>query len=545
MLASGRDNRRCVASALALITTLILMLAGGAQADAAKVRVKADGHSKRALFFKVQGSPREVRGAHAQIHRSRRSKRGGRTVGRRVQVNAVRNAMRRGRMVRVRVPKNTRRGSLMIMTRPETAITAGPRTATSEVSPVFEFGSASGVGFECQVDAQAEWSACTSPLSLTDLAEGRHSLRVRAIDRGGVADDTPAERVFDVDLTAPDTAIDELTVDGGAVGYSASSTEEGSSFECRIDDGVWKTCEAAATVADLAPGSHRLQIRAIDRAGNVDAVPAGDNFAIDQPAEPQNTGAIPGTGAIIAEDLASQNPLLALWYKINPGITDRVQTFSSGGDTHELVGGGTNTSYREVSIEDGDRATGDSTSRERVHVGARGTALQRTFHKFREGEEVILYNSFRLQDEAPDFPDPNGRGAYSKTQMWQIIHDQSCGESPRIHMYEYANKVALVTSEMGVGETTLWSAPVERGEWYRMAVKLKMSTDPGQGLVEVWGDMDQDGELEQLSDTITTNTLHGGACGDSADLFFGRYQNSSIGPSHIDFANWQLTRWVR
>jgi hypothetical protein len=81
---------------------------------------------------------------------------------------------------------------------PETTITSGgPETASTTAT--FEFiASESSSTFECSLDGAA-FASCTSPATHSGLAEGPHSFRVRATDRAGNTDPTPAEQDWTVD----------------------------------------------------------------------------------------------------------------------------------------------------------------------------------------------------------------------------------------------------------------------------------------------------------------------------------------------------------
>lgn len=73
---------------------------------------------------------------------------------------------------------------------PETTLVSGPPLA-HVASFVFE--SDEGGTFECSLDGQA-FQGCESPQLYTDLDSGRHVFKVRAVDRAGNADPTPAVR---------------------------------------------------------------------------------------------------------------------------------------------------------------------------------------------------------------------------------------------------------------------------------------------------------------------------------------------------------------
>ncbi|MFP2964292.1 hypothetical protein ACLEPN_42965, partial [Myxococcus sp. 1LA] len=61
--------------------------------------------------------------------------------------------------------------------------------------------------YECSLDGAA-YVACTDPVTFTGLAQGSHTLSVRAIDAAGNLDDTPATYTWTV---AVDTDGDGLS----------------------------------------------------------------------------------------------------------------------------------------------------------------------------------------------------------------------------------------------------------------------------------------------------------------------------------------------
>jgi hypothetical protein len=72
------------------------------------------------------------------------------------------------------------------------------------------------------------------------------------------------------DVTPPDTALTSL----GSPGYGLSSDDPEAVFECQLDGAGWARCQSPVTLGPLSPGSHQLEARAVDRAGNVDPSPA-------------------------------------------------------------------------------------------------------------------------------------------------------------------------------------------------------------------------------------------------------------------------------
>ncbi len=96
---------------------------------------------------------------------------------------------------------------------PDTRITAGPANGATVAGPVtYSFTGLPAIDttrFECRVDASA-WTGCTSPRTVSGLADGAHSFAVRAVDAYDQADLTPATRSFTVNAAACTSARDSL-----------------------------------------------------------------------------------------------------------------------------------------------------------------------------------------------------------------------------------------------------------------------------------------------------------------------------------------------
>jgi hypothetical protein len=82
---------------------------------------------------------------------------------------------------------------------PSTRITGSPPATTSSRIARFKFTSTErGSQFQCKPDWKKGWSSCRSPTTYTQLRPGRHTLLVRAVDKAGNADRTPAKKVWTV-----------------------------------------------------------------------------------------------------------------------------------------------------------------------------------------------------------------------------------------------------------------------------------------------------------------------------------------------------------
>ena len=158
-------------------------------------------------------------------------------------------------------------------TAPNTTITSGPSGPTNDATPTFGFTSTeAGSTFACRVDSAA-YVACTNPWTAPALADAGHTFSVRATDAAGNTDASAATRSFTVDTAAPQTTITSsppvLSLsNSGSVTFTVN--ESGATSECRLDGGAWTACSSPYRISGLSIGSHEVDVRSTDAAGNVE-----------------------------------------------------------------------------------------------------------------------------------------------------------------------------------------------------------------------------------------------------------------------------------
>ena len=122
-------------------------------------------------------------------------------------------------------------------TRPVTSIDAAPVASTNATGATFDFSaSEAGVSFQCRLDA-ASFASCSSPKSYSSLAQGAHTFDVQATDAAGNPEALPQTHTWTVDTTAPETSITANPSNpssSSSTSFSFTSTEPGSTFECRL-----------------------------------------------------------------------------------------------------------------------------------------------------------------------------------------------------------------------------------------------------------------------------------------------------------------------
>jgi uncharacterized repeat protein (TIGR01451 family) len=170
------------------------------------------------------------------------------------------------------------------LTAPDTAITSAPAAQSNSSTATFAFNSPDdpAATFECRIDGAA-FASCTSPIGYLSLSDGAHSFSVRARDAATNVDATPAVHNWTVDTVAPNTTITSqppLQSNSTSATFTFASTESGT-FECQLDGGAYAACSATSTFNNLSQGSHTVNVRAKDDAGNVDATPATYTWTVD------------------------------------------------------------------------------------------------------------------------------------------------------------------------------------------------------------------------------------------------------------------------
>lgn len=159
--------------------------------------------------------------------------------------------------------------------------TAGQHVASTSVGVTFSATDANALTVTCQVDGGG-FSPCSSPLNLTGLSQGQHTVIVRAVDPAG--NDFEVSRTFTVDTVAPSISISSPApgqyINSTTVSATFSATDaNGVTATCRLDTGGFQPCTSPASTTGLSQGDHTLTVRGVDPAGN--AAEASVTFRVD------------------------------------------------------------------------------------------------------------------------------------------------------------------------------------------------------------------------------------------------------------------------
>ncbi len=169
---------------------------------------------------------------------------------------------------------------------PNTTLTEQPPVADNSVDVRFDFESSEdNVTYECRVDS-GDFAACLPDDMFGPLGDGAHSFAVRAVDRAGNFDNSPATYAWAIDTATPDT---QILSEPGDISGSTSATftfispdaGAGATFDCSLDGAAFTACSSPATFANLAERMHTFRVRVRDAVGNLDPTPATREWMVD------------------------------------------------------------------------------------------------------------------------------------------------------------------------------------------------------------------------------------------------------------------------
>jgi hypothetical protein len=169
---------------------------------------------------------------------------------------------------------------------PNTMLTEVPPPVDNSVMVRFGFSSSEeNVTFDCALDGDS-YVACESGADFGPMADGSHSFAVRAHDRAGNVDSSPAIHAWSIDTATPDTQI--LSGPSGAVSANSATftfispdAGSGAAFQCSLDGNPMVDCASPYTLNNLSMGMHTFQVRVRDAVGNLDPTPATRTWTVD------------------------------------------------------------------------------------------------------------------------------------------------------------------------------------------------------------------------------------------------------------------------
>ena len=281
---------------------------------------------------------------------------------------------------------------------------------------------------------------------------------------------------------------------------------------------------------------------------------------------PDSASVVPGTGAVLAEDLGDvTNPCL-IWGAISDPYLDGcgsraasdpyIVRRTGGGDPHLAVGASSPSRYYRRYIS---RAGVQSIYDARDGNASTRTQTQRWSTddnpmSFGPGT-YAFYLSFRLQ-ELPDgsspFPHPQSSGGgnaeYSQLVQWKALGEGALQNLVALSATIGSDGIKFIARDGS--ESLQRILPLPTGEWIRMAVVANWGSD---GWYEVWADLDGDESMTRVLDRQTGIDFTGGRVHGAMGI--GPYHNMSLFDGTVpgqprrdviytDYANVQITEWA-
>jgi hypothetical protein len=213
---------------------------------------------------------------------------------------------------------------------------------------------ATDINFECSSDGSS-FSTCTSPAQFSGLSDGAHILEVVSVDNSGKRDLSPASFTWTVDTVPPDTIIDSAKdgnnrtlTDGSStestgIAFTFSGTDTSieeaeelgiSHFECSLDGSAFSTCTSPVHYDKISNGTHIVEIRTVDNAGNQDPSPSSFAWIVNTVQQQDNN--VPNN--LTSIETTSTN------------FADTIITSTTDG-ANAVIGNETNTPFTSIKFE--------------------------------------------------------------------------------------------------------------------------------------------------------------------------------------------------
>ncbi len=243
-------------------------------------------------------------------------------------------------------------------TGPAITITSSPPSVNNLTSADVSFSGSvpagiSITGYECSFDS-GSWVSCSSPHTVSPIAQGVHNLRVRGLDNlGNTGNHATAN--WTTDLTLPVVTITAIPAFSNStsqsISFSATDSGGGSvaSMECSLDGESFSTCTSSVNLSGLSAGNHEFRVRAIDTAGNTGS-PAAVSWLVDltpptisitsTPSNPSHN--LPSFSFTFSHSDAGGSGVDTVQCRLNGGVltsctSPHNRSFGSGSQTLEVV----------------------------------------------------------------------------------------------------------------------------------------------------------------------------------------------------------------
>ena len=143
------------------------------------------------------------------------------------------------------------------LTPPVVTLISGPANPTNSTTAAFVWSVSDNLGVqtvECHLDGGAYMPCSATGYTFTGLAEGPHTLYVRATDVAG--NQTITTAAWTIDLTPPVVQITSgpnpfVNSTSAQITFVATVPTDVAFFECRIDGGNFSTCSSPYSSTNL------------------------------------------------------------------------------------------------------------------------------------------------------------------------------------------------------------------------------------------------------------------------------------------------------